>query len=457
MKGNNQKRVAVVGAGIAGLAAAYELNKAGYKVVVYEKAQSPGGRMATRFKNGFQFNSGATFLSEDYHQLKSYARELGIGLAPMLPGSRHRIIRRGQSYHYGVAGPLGIFQLYVVSLGARVRLAVWLIKNLFRARSGNFFDLSTIPSGLDFGQAGDYLRRQVGSEAVDYLIDPFTAALHFYRSENMSTAFVFGMLRMFRTKGNISARHPRGGINAIPKALASRLDIRYGSSVTKVRSRSGHCSLQIGGDSEQFAAVVLACPAPPALSILVNPTIDQKTMLKAIRYAATIVVAFRVPVDLFSDDTHCLYVPYVENQVISCCIFEGRKGKELVKGKQTLLNIYLHDKAARRLLKKNNREIARVVRNELLKVCPEARKRSKEIFFHDLARWPQAMPIFGHKTVSLVSNFVSRHQGEHGIFFAGDYLNSPWTEGAARSGVRAAELIARTWAANSSSVGPSER
>ena len=443
MKQHAETRVAVIGAGIAGLTAAYELKNAGFTVVVYEKTGVPGGRMATRFKNGFQFNPGATFLSEDYHQLKSYAAEFGVALTPMISGSRHRVIRSGKTYRYGARGPLGVFRLNVISLPARLRLVKWLLKSLFRSGPGNFFDLSTIQPTLDFEPAGSYLRREMGDEVVDYLIDPLTAALHFYRSAAMSTAVVFGMLTMMKTKGNFTARHPKGGMSAIPKALARKLTVRYRAKIEGVSSIKNECRIRIGGKDEHFSAVVLACPAPAALRLLSNPTAAQKTMLKASKYAASIVLSYRVPLDLFSDTTQCIYVPFLENQIISCCIFEGRKGQELVRDNHTLLNVYLHDEAAQQLLKKSDQEINRIVRRALFTVCPEARERSKEVFFHDLVRWPAAMPTFEHGTVSVVSNFTRHHQGEGGIYFAGDYLNAPWTEGAARSGKRAAELIAR--------------
>jgi len=47
------KRVAVVGAGIAGLTAAYELQKAGYRVTVLEAKDIPGGRMAEKLEGSF--------------------------------------------------------------------------------------------------------------------------------------------------------------------------------------------------------------------------------------------------------------------------------------------------------------------------------------------------------------------------------------------------------------------
>lgn len=55
-------RVAVVGAGIAGLAAAYALQEAGLQVVVLEQADVVGGRMQTRSEQGFTWDCGAQFM-----------------------------------------------------------------------------------------------------------------------------------------------------------------------------------------------------------------------------------------------------------------------------------------------------------------------------------------------------------------------------------------------------------
>ncbi len=57
------QRIAVIGAGLAGLTAARELVKHGHRVVVLEKARGPGGRMSTRREGTFRFDHGAQYFT----------------------------------------------------------------------------------------------------------------------------------------------------------------------------------------------------------------------------------------------------------------------------------------------------------------------------------------------------------------------------------------------------------
>ena len=67
-----KKRIAVIGAGIAGLGCAYVLQKAGFEVTVFEKNPRVGGRMSSRTKNGYVFDLGADHLCDLYDRIKYY-------------------------------------------------------------------------------------------------------------------------------------------------------------------------------------------------------------------------------------------------------------------------------------------------------------------------------------------------------------------------------------------------
>src|SRR5262245_36143923 len=71
-------RIAVVGAGVSGLTAAWRLRQAGVAVQVFESAAQPGGRTMTVRKNGFAFDVGAITLLPTYVQTTALIDELGL-------------------------------------------------------------------------------------------------------------------------------------------------------------------------------------------------------------------------------------------------------------------------------------------------------------------------------------------------------------------------------------------
>ncbi|MBI5138332.1 MAG: FAD-dependent oxidoreductase [Candidatus Vogelbacteria bacterium] len=441
METAEKKRIALIGAGIAGLVCAYELKKRGHDVIIYENSDRVGGRMATRVKDGLEFNPGATFLSHHYHTLRAYAEEFRIPWHPMQKGSSHRVRRGGKSYYYNVAGPIDVLKLRVLSLPSRLRFLWFLMRLALRKIPGSFFDLSLVPESFDFDNASHYLRKAVGDEVVDYVADPFTTTLHFYLSDQVSTAMMFTLLKSLIGNPEFSAEYPVGGIQAIPNELARRLNVVTEARVESViRGKDGN-TVRVNDRDEMFDAVVFACPAPAVLGILRNPTESELELLQSVTYGSTITFAFKVPSTMFTDNTHCIYVPYVENKIIGSCIFEMRKQTGLLAEGKTLFNVYLHDQAAKELMNKSEEELLSIIIPELRAICPEFTVHEKDIVFHDIERWPRAMPAFPPGYVSKTRKFLENNQGVDNIYLIGDYMNSTWTEGAARCGRRTAEVI----------------
>ncbi|MBP0016662.1 MAG: FAD-dependent oxidoreductase [Cyanobacteria bacterium SBLK] len=81
-KGTDAK-IAIVGAGLAGLNAAYQLKKAGYRATIYEATNRTGGRMSTLkdvVGKGIWTNQGAEFINSDHEDMRSLAQEFKIPL-----------------------------------------------------------------------------------------------------------------------------------------------------------------------------------------------------------------------------------------------------------------------------------------------------------------------------------------------------------------------------------------
>lgn len=83
------RRVVVIGAGLSGLVAAYELAAAGHEVTIFEARDRPGGRVLTirdPFADGHFAEAGAARIPPGHDLVHHYARRLGIEMTPFLPG-----------------------------------------------------------------------------------------------------------------------------------------------------------------------------------------------------------------------------------------------------------------------------------------------------------------------------------------------------------------------------------
>lgn len=72
------ERVVVVGAGIAGLTAAFRMSQQGYDVTVLEGDSQVGGRMSSMQRDGYRFDRGAVSLSTKYEHIHTLISEVGI-------------------------------------------------------------------------------------------------------------------------------------------------------------------------------------------------------------------------------------------------------------------------------------------------------------------------------------------------------------------------------------------
>ena len=75
---NKKIKIGVIGGGIAGCAAAFELHKKGYDIEILEQGQQIGGRTISFNENELFFNTGAAFITNFYHRTHKYINELNL-------------------------------------------------------------------------------------------------------------------------------------------------------------------------------------------------------------------------------------------------------------------------------------------------------------------------------------------------------------------------------------------
>jgi monoamine oxidase len=163
----NDTTVLILGAGIAGLTAAYELEKAGYQCEIVEARDRPGGRNWTirggttdtdldgmtqtgRFADGLYMNAGPARIPQ-HHTTLDYCRELGVPIEPFANAN-------ADAYYYNVA-----------DRGASGRLTEGPIRH--RAANADLFGYISelLAKAVNQGALDDELTRDDGEALIDLL------------------------------------------------------------------------------------------------------------------------------------------------------------------------------------------------------------------------------------------------------------------------------------------------
>ncbi|WP_375387638.1 FAD-dependent oxidoreductase [uncultured Amnibacterium sp.] len=250
--------VLVVGAGLAGLAAALRLTAAGRSVRVLEASDAPGGRMRSDAVDGFTVDRGFQILNTAYPELRRIGLPDGLDLRPFVRGA---LLRDARGLHL-VADPrqvpAGAGGLVTAPLGSAVR----------RALLGAYLaDVTALPAsrirhGRDVELAKALRRRGVTGDPVEHFLRPFLQGVLLERELRTSSRFVAFVLRSF-AYGDVGV--PAAGMGALPLALAARLPegtIEYAARVVAVRP--GEVDIAGGGTRAAEAVVVAADPRTAA-------------------------------------------------------------------------------------------------------------------------------------------------------------------------------------------------
>jgi len=270
--------VAIVGAGITGLAAAHALRKRGVPVTVYEAGDRPGGVIRTLRRDGFLAEFGPNTLLETSPEIPALFRELGLGDQALYsnPAARHKYVIRGGK---PVALPSSAAGFFATSLfSARAKLC--LLREPFIRRSA---------PGTEESLAAFVVRR-LGREFLDYAINPFVAGVYAGDPWKLSVREAFGKVydleqrygslirgqilgaRERKRRATVSKQNApkvsfRDGLETLPAALARQLgpDLRPGCRLQGVRQMPSGWQLELakGGRAEirEHPAVLLTLPA----------------------------------------------------------------------------------------------------------------------------------------------------------------------------------------------------
>ncbi len=432
---SNQKQTTIIGAGIAGLSAAYWLEKKGHTVQVFEKNSQPGGAIITERQDGFLIDLGPNSTLETSEVLKNLVDDLG--LAPQRvyaneASNKRYILKNGQLM--AVPTSAGAFlKTKLFSFGAKLRL---LKEPFIRPTTGDDISLA------------DFVRHRLGQEFLDYAINPFVAGVYAGDPKTLSTAAGFPKLYALEKnygsliKGAIGGARERkkrkevakdrakmfsfqNGMQTMTDTLAAKLKtpVLLDATITGLQKQDGKYQLTVEHAGQQhlytFDSVILCTPTHVLANLLKNIAPERVAPLADVTYPPVSVVftGFNAA-DIGRElDGFGYLIPEKEKREIlgsiwSSTIFPGRapEGKvaftTFVGGTRQPQNALLPED-----------ELVKLALGELKSIAGI----HGEPVFVKVKRWERAIPQYkmGYKKIQAIFDEL---EAEHpGLYFAGNY------------------------------------
>lgn len=279
----------VVGAGLAGLTAAFRLRQAGAHVTVLEASDRIGGHVQTERKGDFLIDTGASVFRSSYRHMLQLIHDAGLSDQIMATGGPVGFLRN-QEIHC-VEGDLAQWFQQSNLLSPRARRTMNnLMQDLDRAGDAlSFTDLSQA-TALD-DSADSYSRRRLDDELLEQVIEPLSSSC-LAAAEQVAAAVPLFALRHFIGAGNFNSDQ---GVQFLPQGLAKHFDVRSRARVLHVAERADEVAVtwrdQDGCEKTTTTDVcILAVPGWVVPTIFPQLSVAGLAYFGCLRYATGMAV-----------------------------------------------------------------------------------------------------------------------------------------------------------------------
>lgn len=431
-----KNRVIVIGAGIAGLVAAYELQKAGVNTTVIESSSKSGGRMLSDKSDNFIIDTGAQFLSSAYPILSSLIQEFEIKTNFVKTAPHCGIVRNGKIFIFRYDNPFSLL------LSGLFTFKEWF---LFGIKSKKLYNQTkALPTNdysawhqFDTQNSLEWSNAYYGDKITDYFIEPMLEAFYFQKPEETSKALPLALNNFGFVKSKIMTTV--GGISLLPTKLSKDLNIIYNTQVLDISVNSQGVTVKTSDNEYKAKKVILATPAPVSAIIYRQPN-EIESKLLSTPYSSTVNISIGLKKKLSGSKISKLYgiwIPRKERNNIAAITIESNKSKDRVVTGE-LLNIMLSGTAGKKMAHLEKEELLKPIIDELSQYFPNI---SQHISFTKITRWLNAEPMSPVGRSKNILKYRSVIASQSNIFLAGDYMGMPFTEGAAETGKWAASQI----------------
>jgi oxygen-dependent protoporphyrinogen oxidase len=440
------KKVAVIGAGITGLTAAFELRQQGIDCSVFEASDRVGGCIQTLRENGFLVECGPNSILDTHPDLGHLITRLGLEGNKLLPhaSAENRFIVRDGEVIALPTSPPAFFKSKAFSTKAKLAL----LKEPFIKTKSN-----------ESESLADFVVRRLGQEFLDYAINPFVGGVYAGDPARLSTCHAFPKLyaleqeygslikgaikgaKKRKQRAEVASKDARmftfdDGMEVLPRQLADKLGdaVRLNTPIESVQQgEAGAWKV----NNEAFSDVLLAIPAH-AMPQLTTPF--DTGPFGEIHYPAVASLSLGFNENQFTHPLNGfgMLIPKVENHYSLGALFPSSIFSGRAPVGATLLTVFVGGAMTPERAMQNETFMLQQVLEDLQQLLglrgePEYKR---------LSVWPRAIPQYEIGYERHLDRMKRIETEYPGIHFAGHYRDGISVANSILSGLKIAKQIA---------------
>ncbi len=452
-------RVVILGGGITGLSAAYELtlraarDNRKLEITVLESSGRVGGKVMTETKDGVVFELGPDSFITAKPDALALVRELGL---------QDELIKTNESQK----------TIYVLSKGRLEPLPEGM--SLLPSRVLPFLTTKLLSWKAKFRMAleplvpleeeeldeslGSFIRRRLGQEALDKIVSPMLAGIYAGDCEQMSLQSTFPQLKELERKGGIfkgmraAAKRPKastdltmfmtlkGGLSRLIEALARKLPrgtVRTNAAALSLKRRGAEWQITTKEAMISADAVISALPANALAAVIGDLDFELSAVLKEIPFVSTATVSLVYDKAGFPDklDGFGFIVPRSEGREITAGTYTSTKFPERVPDSQVMIRCFMGGAGREEAVKTDEAGLSRIARKELTDLLHLGEAHPK---FTRSQLWENSNPQYNVGHSFRLRRIASCLQGHPGLILAGCSYEGVGLPDCIRSGREAA-------------------
>lgn len=435
----NHPKIIVIGAGMAGLSAAYTLAKAGYDVRIMEESSYAGGRVYTETIDGLDIEGGAQFLAGFYKNTWTLLADLNL-TNDLVPISGSAAILKSDEL---VRLPYNWRVLFspIISFKSKLQLL-----NILPDAIGNWASLDyhnfSKAYRVDYETISEYANKKFSLETLEYVLFPMLSGIFYWTPETTSKAMLLILSKAAPGLRLFTLDH---GIGQLPLAMANQLNVslncqvmeveKYASSQYVVKSKTnGNVEISV------VDAIVCATTANRISKIFSKLELIGG-FFDSIKYSTTVGVSMGFSKSIHKD-IYGIFFPRIGKKIdkLSAATFQSGKNSLRLRENFESVGLFSTDVFGKAIIDSRDDEIVKHLLTDFSQIGQEYQIGNPE--FTKVHRWPHALPVMDTGYFHRLNSFIKEQAASDDLLvFAGDYIGGPFIEGAVTSGISAANTL----------------